>query len=169
MGLSIGEGQDGGPLRWGRWDGRHLTMDDFADQDLVLIGVSPSGVRLMTVTHDQDRLAVLDAQDGSVIAEIDAESEIPRHPDAEPDNDEASPYWDWAGGFLDETDVITAVVESDEEWGEGRHWLTDTSQVRAPQQIIYPFLVTGLPTALGDGTWYTTADTGSTLHVWTRN
>ncbi|MGW2347441.1 hypothetical protein [Actinacidiphila glaucinigra] len=168
MGLSIGEGQDGSPLRWGRWDGRQLTMDDFGGRDLVLIGVSPSGGRLLTVTHDQDRLAVLDAEGGSVLAEIDAESAVARHPDTEPDNDEAEPYWDYAGGFLDETDVVTSTVESDEEWGEGRHWLTDTSGARAPRRITYPVPVGGLPTALGDGTWCTSADDGATLQVWSR-
>ncbi|MEU1623328.1 hypothetical protein ABZ479_39305 [Streptomyces sp. NPDC005722] len=168
MGLSIGEGQDGAPLRWGRWDGRRLTVDDFGGRDLVLTGVSPSGGRLLTITHDQDRLVVLDAADGSVLAELDAASAVARHPGTEPDNDEAEPYWDYAGGFLDETDVITSTVESDEEWGEGRHWLTDTSGARAPRHVTYPVPVTGLPTALGDGTWCTTADDGATLRVWTR-
>lgn len=53
MGLTIGEGQDGSPLRWGRWDGHTLTVDSFDDEDRVLLAVSPSGDRLLIVTHDQ--------------------------------------------------------------------------------------------------------------------
>ncbi|MFF3510886.1 hypothetical protein [Streptomyces sp. NPDC002573] len=88
MGLSIGEGQDGAPLRWGRWDGQELGVDHF-EGDLALLSVSPSGERLMTVTHCQEALAVRDTR-GLVLegAEWDA---APRHPDAEPDNDEALP------------------------------------------------------------------------------
>ncbi|RZB13413.1 hypothetical protein StrepF001_44310 [Streptomyces sp. F001] len=165
MGLTIGEGQDGSPLRWGRWDGETLTVEYFEDQDLVLLGVSPSGDRFLTVNHDQDTLAVHDIEDGSVLAEWDAESVIPRHADAEPDNDEVWPFWDWAGGFIDEATVITGTVESDEEWGEGRHWLIGTSPTRSPEPVAYPLPVSGTPTGLGDGTWYTVA--GSEVHVWT--
>ncbi|MFG2303996.1 hypothetical protein [Actinacidiphila glaucinigra] len=71
-------------------------------------------------------------------------------------------------GRLDETDVVTSTVESDEEWGEGRHWPADTSGARAPRRITYPVPVGALPTALGDGTWCTTADDGATLLVWSR-
>ncbi|MGF1424975.1 hypothetical protein ACQRUO_00510, partial [Kitasatospora sp. LaBMicrA B282] len=170
MGLSIGEGQDGSPLRWGRWDGQAVTVDPYGDQDLVLLAVSPSGDRLLTVSHDQERLAVHEVGDGSVITELDAAARLPRHPGAAPDNDEALPYWDWAGGFLDEQTVITGSLESDEEWGAGRHWLLDTGagSGAVPELVAYPFPVPGLPTAIGDGTWYTAADAGHTLHVWAR-
>ncbi|MFF4350205.1 hypothetical protein [Streptomyces sp. NPDC001530] len=167
MGLSIGEGQDGAPLRWGRWDGENLAVRYFEDQDLVLIAVSPSGDRFLTVSHDQDILALHTIHDGSVTAAWHVEATVPTHPDAEPDNDEALPYWDWAGGFLDETTVIAATVESDEEWGDGRHWLISTTARHSPHRVTYPFPVSGLPMALGDGTWYTA--TASALHVWTRH
>jgi len=164
MGLTIGEGQDGAPLRWGRWDGERLTVEHFADQDLVLIGVSPSGDRLLTVDHDQGTLAVHRTGDGSVLDRWDAETAVPPHPDVDPDDDESRTFWDWAGGFLDETTLVTGTVESDEEWGAGRHWLLRTSPARPPEEIAYPFPVSGVPTALGDGTWYTTEE--SRLHVW---
>ncbi|MDN3294887.1 hypothetical protein QWM81_12650 [Streptomyces ficellus] len=57
MGLTIGEGQNGSPLRWGRWDGYALVVGSFGDEDCVLPAVSPTGDRLLTVTHDQDVLA----------------------------------------------------------------------------------------------------------------
>jgi hypothetical protein len=167
MGLSIGEGQDGAPLRWGRWDGRHLIVDHFEGQDLTLISVSPSGGRLMTVTHDQYALAVRSTQDGSVIAELDSEAVVPRHSDAEPENDEAYAYWDWAGGFLDESRIIGATSECDEEWGEGRHWLIDAARDYQPEQITYPSPISGEPTSLGNGMWYTHSQDRHALHVWT--
>ncbi|MGW0189182.1 hypothetical protein ACWDV7_25940 [Streptomyces sp. NPDC003362] len=164
MGLSIGEGQDGAPLRWGRWDGERLTVDHFEDQDLVLMDVSPSGDRLLTVDHDQERLAVLRTEDGSVVGRWDAEASVPPHPDADPDADELWLAWDWAGGFLDETTVLTGTVETDEEWGEGRHWLLRTDPPRPLEPITYPFPVSGLPTAIGDGMWCTTTE--SAMHIW---
>jgi hypothetical protein len=168
MGLSIGEGQDGAPLRWGRWDGRTLTVDYFDGQDLLLIGMSSSGERFMTVDHDQAMLAVHDTADGSVVAVWDVRSDVPSHPDAEPGNDELWPGWDWAGGFLDDTTLIAGTVESDEEWGAGRHWLLSTGR-RTPEQITYPFPVTSAPNALADGTWYTyAAFDHKVMYIWTR-
>ncbi|MGW1606072.1 hypothetical protein [Streptomyces eurythermus] len=170
MGLSIGEGQDGAPLRWGRWDGRELTVA-YVEGDLALVGVSPSGERLLTVTHDQDVLAVRDTG-GAVLdgLEWEAETAIPRHPGAEPENDEALPYWDWAGGFLDETTLLGSTVEGDEEWGEGRHWLVDTAGERTPVEIVYPLPVGHRPpTALGGGMWVTQAEPGEGLYVWRRD
>jgi hypothetical protein len=164
MGLTIGEGQDGAPLRWGRWDGERLTVDHFADQDLVLMDVSPSGDRLLTVNHDQDTLAVLRTEDGAALGRWDAETTVPPHPDVDPDDDEVWLAWDWAGGFLDETTVLAGTVETDEEWGEGRHWLLRTDPPRPLEPITYPFPVSGLPTAIGDGMWCTTTE--SEMHIW---
>ncbi|MGW3458801.1 hypothetical protein ACWDE9_04125 [Streptomyces olivaceoviridis] len=48
MELSIGEGQDGAPLRRGRWDGTELSVR-YVEGDPALTGLSPSGERLMTV------------------------------------------------------------------------------------------------------------------------
>lgn len=90
-------------------------MDYFDGQDIALIGPNPSGDRFTTVSRDQDTLAVHDTADGSVVAEWDVESDVPRHPQAEADDDELRPAWDWAGGFLDETALIATTVETDEE------------------------------------------------------
>lgn len=167
MGLSIGEGQDGAPLRWGRWDGRELSVA-YLEGDLILTGVSPSGGRLLTVTHQQDGLAVRDAG-GAVVdgQEWDAGTAVPRHPAAEPENDEALPCWDYGGGFLDETTLIGSTVESDEEWGEGRHWIIGTADARTPVEVAYPVPVGSRPpTALGDGGWVTPSESGDALYVW---
>ncbi|MFB8760439.1 hypothetical protein [Streptomyces nigra] len=171
MGLSIGEGQDGSPLRWGRWDGRELTMDTFGGEDRVLLGVSPSGDRLLTVTHDQDTLAMHRTADGSVTAALDADA-VPPHPEAEEsaeddEDDETRAYFDYEGGFVDDDTVVAGTVESDEEFGPGRHWLVDPASLRLLDRIAYPVEVSGPPRALGDGTWYTVSAADSALLVWT--
>ncbi|WP_105968853.1 hypothetical protein [Streptomyces geranii] len=166
MGLSVGEGQDGSPLRWGRWDGSRLVVDRLGDEDRVLLSVSPSGDRLLTVTHDQDTLAVHRVDGGTVETELDADT-VPRHPEADPEDDEAGVYFDYEGGFIDENLAVVGTVESDEEFGKGRHWLVDTAgPARVADELVYPHPVSGPPRGLGDGTWYTHAAAGNALHVW---
>lgn len=57
MGLSIGEGQDGQPVRWGRWDGQNLEVA-YINDDEALMDVNPSGRWLMTVAHEQTSLTI---------------------------------------------------------------------------------------------------------------
>ncbi|MGV9273366.1 hypothetical protein [Streptomyces griseosporeus] len=172
MGLSIGEGQDGSPARWGRWDGQALSLDRFGDEDRVLLAASPSGQRLLTVTHDQDTLALHRSADGAVEAELSAVL-IPRHPALEADDfesfvdEESAAFFDYEGGFVDEGTAVIGTVESDEDYGTGRHWLVDTAPLRLAEQLVYPFEVSGPPKALGDGTWYTLSAAENALHLWT--
>ncbi|MER6959982.1 hypothetical protein [Streptomyces sp. NPDC000618] len=172
MGLSIGEGQEGSPLRWGRWDGHALAVDGFGDEDRVLLAVSPSGDRLLTVTHAQDVLALHRTADGTVEAELGAVV-VPRHPALETEqfeafeDDEAQVFFDYEEGFLDEDTVVVGTVESDDGFGTGRHWLVDTACMQLTDRLIYPFEVPGLPRPLGDGTWYTVSDTENALCLWT--
>ncbi|MFC4505623.1 MULTISPECIES: hypothetical protein [Streptomyces] len=166
MGLSIGEGQDGAPMRWGRWDGERLSVEYFEGLDLALLDVSPSGGHFMTVSHDQDLLALHETATGAVVSEWDVEKSVPRHPDAAPENDEVWPAWDWAGGFLDDSTVVAGTVEQDEEWGEGRHWLV-TRDAPGAVRLTYPAPVTGAPAVLGAGHWYTYSEDRTTVSVWT--
>ncbi|MFB7914795.1 hypothetical protein [Streptomyces sp. NPDC056061] len=171
MGLSIGEGQDGAPMRWGRWDGEKLSVEQFCDDDRILMSVSPSGKWFLTAGHDQDRLGVHRVEDGSVLCELSTENVVPRHPGADPDDlDADATAWDDACGFLDERTVVAGTSEADEEYGEQRHWLltTDGARMRVAARITYPFPISGRVTAVGDGTWYTVSETGDTLHVWSR-
>ncbi|MFD5693690.1 hypothetical protein [Streptomyces rubiginosohelvolus] len=168
MGLSIGEGQDGAPLRWGRWDGKELTVDCL-DDDLCLLSLSPSGDRLMTVSHDQDSLAVRNSR-GAVVESLDwdAGAAIPRHPEApaDTDEDELPVSWDWAGGFLDETTLIASTTESDEDCGQYRHWLVDTTAAHGFVPVDYPAPVSCEPAALGGGFWSTLSPSRDVVHVW---
>ncbi|MCX5184513.1 hypothetical protein [Streptomyces sp. NBC_00268] len=166
MGLSVGEGQDGVPLLWGRWDGERLTVDRIGDDDRCLMAVSPSGEHFLTVTHYQEALALHRVEDGSVVSELDAEEVIPDHPALHPDNDEPEVRWDYYGGFLDEHTVIAGTSEADEEYGAGRHWLVDVRDMRLLGEVTYPFPTSGVPGTLGDGSWYTIAEDTKELQVW---
>ncbi|MFG2113642.1 hypothetical protein ACGFRB_13575 [Streptomyces sp. NPDC048718] len=82
--------------------------------------------------------------------------------DEEPDE----AYFDCAGGFVDEDTVIAGTVESDEEHGDLRHWLIGADRMAYAEVVDYPFPVEVPPTALGDGTWYTTSSAHNALHLW---
>ncbi|MFE0422813.1 hypothetical protein [Streptomyces sp. NPDC058953] len=169
MGLSIGEGQDGAPLRWGRWNGRTLTVDSYGADDLVLLAVSPGGGLLLAVDHDQNTVTVHRAGDGSVVGGVPA-AEVPAHPDADPadEADDPGPCFDYAGGFVDEDTALVGTVESDDEHGAGRHWLLDTARPALIGQLRYPLAISGYPQPLGDGTWCTASPEEGVLHHWTR-
>ncbi|MFJ9074797.1 hypothetical protein ACIRO3_06020 [Streptomyces sp. NPDC102278] len=170
MGLSIGEGQDGAPLRWGRWDGERLSVDSFAGEALVLSAVSPGGARLLTVTHGQEALVAHRLVDGSADpepeAELRAEEVIPRHPEADPDAPDVEAFWDYEAAFLDEHTVIAGTVESDEESGAGRYWIVDLARRGTAEPLVHPYPVTGTARALGDGTWYTVSPTDHGVRIW---
>ena len=158
MGLSIGEGQDGAPVRWGRWDGENLAVE-YIDDDVALLSVSPSGEWLMSVSHDQDTLAIRRTYGGPAPDSLDL--------DCATVVDEASAYWDWAGGFISETTVIGSTVESDTRRNEeGRHWLIDNLGTHPVTQVIYPSPVFGKPAAIGGGAWYTMPETRDALQIW---
>lgn len=140
-------------------------VDRFNGEDRSLLTVSPSGERLLTVTHDQDTLAVHRVASGSVEATINAAA-VPQHLESEPEDDEDEAFFDYEGGFIDETNAVVSTVESDEQFGAGRHWLLDTTLMRITELVSYPQPVSGLPTALGDGTWYTRSATENALQVW---
>ncbi|WP_110945664.1 hypothetical protein [Streptomyces avicenniae] len=75
MGLSIGEGQDGAPLRWGRWDGHalalHRTADGSVESELTTASLAPDD---SSVYFDYDG-RFLDA-DTLVVATVDGDDEL---------------------------------------------------------------------------------------------
>ncbi|MET8234428.1 hypothetical protein ABZS77_27520 [Micromonospora sp. NPDC005298] len=165
MGLSIGEGQDGVPLRWGRWDGVRLTVTSIGDDDRCLVDVSPSGELLLTVAHQQGDLAVHRLPDGAVLHEVAADQLHPR-----PASDLAEdPYWDYLCGFVDERTVIASAAEDDDEgYGHQRHWLVDATRGEVLGRVEYPVPVSESPMALGDGTWLTCGEDPFHLLLWSR-
>lgn len=175
MALSIGEGQDGAPLRLGRWDGRRLAVGYLGD-DLVLCAISPSGDTVVSVEHGQDRMALHRLVLGgaevprlSALGVLDAQGVIPPHPAYDPASDEPDVYWDYYADFVRDDLLIAGTVEWDELWGEGRHWLIDASggRLKLLDRVAYPVPVHDMPHALGDGTWYTRSKDTGLLQVWT--
>ncbi|MEV6846332.1 hypothetical protein [Actinoplanes sp. NPDC051411] len=162
MGLSVGEGQDGVPLLWGRWDGSRLTVTRIGDDDRCLIDVSPDGSQFLTVAHEQGELALHRLPDGAVTHEVAAYDQIPPHPQASSDTEEEEAFWDYRCGFVDEHTVIASSGED----RQPRHWLIDTAQGKVLGQVEYPMPVMESPMALGDGTWLTCGEDPFRLLLW---
>lgn len=150
MGLSIGMGQDGILLYWGRWDGEALTSWDLNEtEDRILMDVHPAHGGFLTMAHYGDDLR-LHALDGTVLAEQDELS------------------WDWACGFVDADHVI---VSSGVEYGaddeDRRHWLLDARTLEIRGSVGYPSgALDSMPRPLGDGSWITYDEAGETLRRW---
>lgn len=164
MGLSVGEGQDGVPLRWGRWDGTRLTVTRIGDDDRCLIDVSPDGTRLLTIAHNRGELAIHRLPDGDVTHELAAVERLPPHPRAP--RTEAEPYWDYPCGFVDERTVIASTVDYDGQYGHSRHWLIDPERGDVLGQVHYPAPVSEFLAALGDGTWLTCGEDSCHVQLW---
>lgn len=151
VGLSIGEGQEGAVLVWGRFeDGRihHWRAED----DLVLADIAPGGAVVLTIAHDQSEAVALAFPGGDRIWAAPGEL-IEREPH-EPDEDL---FWDYYAGFVDDRRVLLSDVEYDEDERAG-HYLLDAATGEGLGEIEYPDEVTGYPRPLGDGTWLTASD-----------
>ncbi|MEH0935839.1 hypothetical protein [Micromonospora psammae] len=154
MGLSVGEGQDGAPLRWGRWDGTRLTVTRIGDDDRCLVDVSPGGRRFLTIAHSGRQPAIHRLPDGAVTHEVAAHHRLPPHPEA-PSGAEDEHFWGYECGFVDEGRVIASTRR---RYGHPRHWLIDTARGEVLGQVEYPMPVSEDPMALGDGTWLTSGE-----------
>ncbi|HEX5542128.1 MAG TPA: hypothetical protein VFX60_11310 [Micromonospora sp.] len=162
MGLSVGEGQDGAPLRWGRWDGTRLTVTRLGDDDRCLVDASLCGTQLLTIAHWGREPAIHRLPDGAVMHEVAADHRLPPHPEA-PSDAEEEPSWGYQCGFVDERTVIASTRE---RYGRPRHWLIDTARGDLLGQVEYPMPVSEDPMALGDGTWLTCGEAPFQLLLW---
>jgi hypothetical protein len=147
MGLSVGEGQDGAPTLFGRWDGTELRMAQLDGDDRALIGIGPGGRTFVTLGHDDPqeltvhRMAGFDVQ-GTVLA----------------DDLEEQSAWEPGYGVVDDRTVVASTGS--------RHWLidVDTLEVRGP--LRYPAETGEIPAGFGDGTWLTTIPGTYDVSVW---
>jgi hypothetical protein len=156
MGLSVGEGQDGVPLLWGRWDGTGLTVTRIGEDDRSLVDVSPGGRQFLTVAHGQGELAIHRLPDGAVTHEI-----------AAPSNTDTEAFWDYRCGFVDERTVIASTEDSDADDRHPRHWLIDPTGGVVLGQPSYQVPVSHPPMPLADGTWLTCGQDRFQLLLWT--
>jgi hypothetical protein len=152
MGLSVGEGQDGAPLYWGRLDGDSITFWDVGDDDRVLLDVHPEGDGYLTVAHFQEDAAWHDFPSGEDKEAVEAPLGVSSE----------SECWDFAGGYVDARTVLLSTTEFEETEEDGRHWLVDVADGSIRGEVEYPRPVTGYAQPLGDGTWLTTDEDGHT-------
>ncbi|MGE7438193.1 hypothetical protein [Kitasatospora sp. NPDC001175] len=161
-GLSVGEGEEGSPALWGRWDGQQLTAAQIGIE-LVLLAVSPSGRHLLTVDVGQWSLSLHEVENGSVLRELEAADTVPVHPGS---TGEDRVYWDYDAAFVDEATIVAGTSECDAPYGTARHWLVDVHEMTLRGEISYPVPVSGPARAAGGGTWYTISKDGTSVHLW---
>ncbi|MER7309882.1 hypothetical protein E5082_31560 [Streptomyces griseoluteus] len=162
MGLSIGEGEEGSPVLWGRWDGQHLSVEQIGIER-ILVAVSPSGQHLLTVPMGQWSLILQQVEDGSDLRKLDAQNTVPHHPrSAGADR----VYWDYEAAFVDENTIVAGTSESDASHGSARHWLVDADSMTLREEISYPFPVSGPARSAGAGTWYTVSKDRLSVYLW---
>ncbi|MEU6240706.1 hypothetical protein [Streptomyces sp. NPDC047024] len=165
--LSVGEGEEGSPVLYGRWDGRRLAVERIGDER-VLAAVSPSGERLVTVPVGQWSLSLHQTADASHTQtgkKLDALDVLPPHPNVR-SGQHPRPYWDFDATFLTDDTLLAGTSESDTPHGPPRHWLVDTPGMTLRGEISYPLPVSGPPRPAGDGTWSTLANDRTTTHLW---
>ncbi|MET7394859.1 hypothetical protein ABZS66_15355 [Dactylosporangium sp. NPDC005572] len=159
MGLSVGEGQDGSPALWGRWQDGELRIARLAGDDEVLVAAGPAGRTFLTVGHSRcHELTVHDTADHTVVGTLFADMLPPT---------DASACWDLHQyGLVDDR----TLVASTSYYGHGetgiRHWLIDVDALEVLGQVRYPMEVSSGPLGWGDGTWLTTGPTPNDLSVW---
>jgi hypothetical protein len=164
IGLSVGEGQDGALLYWGRLDGGNLIWWSVGDSDRVLVDLNSDGSRFLTVAHGQEDAAIHAFGDRGG----DPLARIPAGPGPVGDqefDDPDGPYWDFVGGFVDDATVLLSRVELEEAELAG-HWLFDGVTGASYGEIVYPAPITGYARPLGEGTWLTADD--DHLYRWQR-
>ncbi|MGW0136635.1 hypothetical protein [Streptomyces sp. NPDC003299] len=159
MGLSVGEGEEGSPALWGRWDGRRLTVAKI-DDETALLDASPSGRHLLATDVQQDALYLHATGDGAILRDLDADGTVPGHAGG------GRVYWDMAAAFVDEDTVVAGTSGSDAGHGPARHWLVDTAGMTLRGEISYPQPVAGPARPAGDGSWYTVSEDRAFLHLW---
>ncbi|KUL29302.1 hypothetical protein ADL15_28640 [Actinoplanes awajinensis subsp. mycoplanecinus] len=162
MGLSIGEGEEGSPVLWGRWDGQELTAQQ-VDDELILLDVHPDGGDLLTVDAGQWTLALRDARTGATRGELDAADAVPAHP---LNTRGGRVYWDVDAAFLDAETIVAGTAESDAPHGPGRHWVVDARELTLRGEVGYPIAVVGPARPAGSGAWYTVTEDRTTVHLW---
>lgn len=154
MGLTVAEGDEESPVLWGHWDGAKFSVQQFVEE--VFLAVSPSGEHLVATDPGQWSLYLRRAEDGVELRRLNAADAVPQRGDDRP-------CWDYEAAFPDD-DTIVAGIESA---ADPRHWLVDVNTMTVRGRIDYPFPISGSPRSAGRGTWYTAAEDGTALHLWT--
>ncbi|MFJ8746513.1 hypothetical protein ACIRL2_45115 [Embleya sp. NPDC127516] len=165
--LCLGSDPDDITIIWGSWDGREAnTRRAETEPGIILCDISPAGNEYVALTPSTDVLTRYRSADDSPIIEIDYEA-LTTHPDADDPND--LPVWDQMCSYIDGDTIIASTSDLDDQWGRHRHWTLHSAEPSVPVEIAYPVPVTGVPTALGDGTWIARSDAEpNRVHLWAR-
>jgi hypothetical protein len=151
IGLSIGEGQDGSPIRWVR---AHRERIDLRfgppDENRVLMAVHPGGDEYLTTPHSgADTLVRHRFADDRPIEELAAAEAL--------GSDER---WDFDAGYLTDALIVASTFEIGGQDG-GRHVLVQRAPMRLLGEVVYPGdEPTGWIAGPGQGTWLTVGDHG---------
>lgn len=151
--LSVGEGQDGSYVFWGRADEAGMVVWQVVANDPCLLDVAPDGSGFLTIGANDDVLRFQRFTDSAVDSVL-GESALPGKG---PDDDESTLYWDMCGGYLDGATALVATYhDAEDEQEPCRHWLLDlaTRELRGPVRYPRGSAPAGFR-SLGDGTWVT--------------
>ncbi|MEV6964363.1 hypothetical protein AB0M47_04535 [Hamadaea sp. NPDC051192] len=155
MGLTVGEGDEESPAFWGHWDGRHLSVVRLDEE--VLLAVSPDGDRLLATDPGQWSLYLRRTADATELGRLAADDAV-----RSVDGDRVR--WDYDGAFpFDDT----AIVGTEAESPEPRHWLIDPATMSVRDQVAYPVPIAGPPRPAGAGQWLTSTPDGTEIQLWT--
>jgi hypothetical protein len=140
VGLSVGEGQGGAEVYWGRWDGKpHVARLDARDR--VLCAVRPDGRQYLATPHGcgSKALTVHSFPDGAVHARLDPEGIL---------GDED--WFDFQAGYATSDVVLAGSVEGQ------RHLALAADTLAVIDEVAYPAnAVKGGISPTGRGTWLT--------------
>ena len=152
IGLSVGEGQDGAEVYWGRWDGEVRVMRLDA-RDRVLCAVRPDGRHYLATPHGSGSgvLTVHAFPGGEVSARLDP-AEIFEDDDR----------FDFQAGYVTNDIVLAGSVE-----GERHFFLSDTDMLAVIDEVAYPKnAAKGGISPTGSGTWLTSDYVTGRHQIW---
>jgi hypothetical protein len=137
VGLSLGEGQDGSLIFWGRLGGGGMDVRQVAGRDRVLADIRPDGHQYLTTPHDGDGIAAHDLATGRIVARCRGAYAF--GPDQE---------FDFVAGYLDQNVVIAG------SWEYERHVLLDADTLAVIGEVAFPAsAVHGPPITAGNRCW----------------
>ncbi|HEU5318842.1 MAG TPA: hypothetical protein VFX49_22195, partial [Chloroflexota bacterium] len=162
LGLSIGEGQDGSPIRWVRpardHDGQpgssvRIDLRFAPGDDRVLMDVHPAGHEYLTTPHGSGSWELIRHRfaDDAAIEKLAAPTEF-----SEEDR------WDLYAGYLTEDLILASTSDGESE----RHLLVERQPMRLVAAVDYPFdEQAGAFNSPRRGRWLTVGAEGD-LHCW---
>jgi hypothetical protein len=154
IGLEIGEGQDGSPIRWVRADRDRINLRFGPEWDRVLMAVHPDGGEYLTTPHPSgaDKLVRHHFADDRRIEELDAADVLG------PDEG-----WDLSAGYLTGSLILASTFETGQD--SERHVLVQRAPMQLLGEVVYPGdQPPGGIVGPQQGTWLTASDHG--VHRW---